>query len=115
MTHKIKTKWGMYKAWRERERVCEVYGFKRPLAHIRMRAEKAAISLKIIDLAAHFLDEEELKVLDAYLRNIRKDTSRLSTKHKWELWALYHLPRGLCAFMGQLSIWREEQKQSKLK
>ncbi len=115
MASKIKTKWGMYKAWRERERVCEAYDCTRPLDYVRMRAEKAAISLKIIDLAVHYLPEEELADLDAYLINIRKDTSRLSAKHKWELWALYHLPRGLCAQMGQMSIWREEQKQKKLK
>lgn len=115
MTAKVKKKWGTYKAWHERERVCEAYGFTRPLHHVRMRAEKAAISLKVIDLAAHFLPAEELVELDAYLAKIAKDTSRLSTKHKCELWALRHLPRGFCAFLGQLSIWGEEYKQSKLK
>ncbi len=115
MTAKVKKKWGTYKAWHERERVCEAYGFTRPLPHVRMRAEKAAISLKTIDLAAHFLPAEELAELDAYLAKIAKDTSRLSAKHKWELWALCHMPRGFCAFLGQLSIWGEEYKQSKLK
>lgn len=115
LTAKVKKKWGTYKAWHERERVCVAYGYNRPLSHVRMRAEKAAISLRIIDMAARFLSKEELKELDAYLANIREDTSRLSAKHKWELWALYHLPRGLCALMGQMSIWREEQKQKKLK
>ena len=115
VTAKIKKKWGMYLSWRERERVCEAYGFTRPLSHVRMRAEKAAISLKTIDLAAHFLPAEELAGLDAYLAKIAKDTSRLSTKHKCELWALRHLPQGFCAFLGQLSIWGEEYKQSKLK
>ena len=115
MTAKVKKKWGTYKAWHERERVCEAYGFTRPLSHVRMRAEKAAISLKTIDLAAHFLPAEELAELDAYLAKIAKDTSRLSAKHKWELWALRHLPDSVCAIMGQLSIWVEERKQSKLK
>ncbi len=115
MTAKVKKKWGTYKAWHERERVCEAYGCTVPLPHVRMRAEKAAISLKIIDLAAHFLPAEELAELDEYLKKIEKDTSRLSLKHKWELWALRHLPDSFCAMMGQLSIWREEYKQSKLK
>ena len=115
VTAKIKKKWGMYLSWRERERVCEAYGFTRPLSHVRMRSEKAAISLKTIDLAAHFLPAEELAELDAYLAKIAKDTSRLSAKHKWELWALRHLPDSVCAIMGQLSIWVEERKQSKLK
>lgn len=115
MTAKIKKKWGMYLAWRERERVCKAYGCTAPLPYVRMRAEKAAISLKIIDLAAHYLSPEESADLDAYIASIEKDTSRLSLKHKGELWMLRHFPQSLCALAGQMSIWVEKRKQRKWK
>ncbi len=114
MTPKVEKKWGWYKAWRERERICEVYGYTRPLNHVRMQAENAAISLKMMDLAAHFLSKEEVAGLDEYIQKIEKDTSRLSRKRKRELWALCHLPRWACALIGQTNIWGDEHKRKKL-
>lgn len=115
MTAKIKKKWGMYLAWRERERVCKAYGCTAPLPYVRMRAEKAAISLKTIDAAAQYLSPEESADLDVYIASIEKDTSRLSLKYKGELWMLRHFSQKLCAFAGQMSIWGEAYKQRKWK
>ncbi len=115
MTPKIKKKLGMYLAWREHEQVCEEYGCLEPFVYCKMRAQKSAISLKMIDLAAHYLTKKQLEELDAYLEKMKSDTSLLSTKHKLELWSLQYLPNSFCAFGGKMSIWMEEYKQYKIK
>lgn len=114
MTPKVKKKYGLYMAWREREKVCKIYGCTEPLSYVRERAEKAAISLKIIDLAAKCLSKDETAELDDYIKTIHHDTSRLPWKHKFELWAFRHLPIEICAFLGKMSILTEERKQKKL-
>lgn len=114
MTPKVEKKWGMYLGWRERERVCEEYGRIKALKYSRMRAQKAAISLKMLDLAEHYLSKKQLEELDVYLENIKHDTSLLSIKHRLELWSLQYLPDSICAFYGKMSIWAEMYKQRKL-
>lgn len=114
MTPKVKKKYGLYMAWREREKVCKIYGCTEPLSYVRTRAEKAAISLKIIDLAAKYLAKDEIADLDDYIKNINHDTSRLPWKHKFELWALRNLSAEICAFLGKMSILTEERKQKKM-
>lgn len=113
MSSKIQKKWGTYLAWRERERVCEEYNCTDPLKHCRMRAQKAAISTRIIDLGIHYLSDKQINDLDAYLKQIERDTSLLPVKHKLELWALHYLPELICSLLGKLSIYWEAQKQSK--
>ena len=115
MTPKIRKKLGMYLAWREHEKVCEEYGCLEPLEYCKMRAQKSAISLKMINLAAHYLSEKQLEELDVYLEQMKSDTSLLSAKHKLELWSLQYLPNSFCAFCGKMSIWMEEYKQYKIK
>lgn len=56
---KVKKKFGMFMAWSEHERVCEQYGFN-ALAYSRMRAQKAAISLKVINYADPYLNEKQI-------------------------------------------------------
>lgn len=108
-TPKIKKKLGLYLAWREHEKVCVKYGLLKPLKYSKMRAQKAAISLKMLDLATNYLDNNQLRDLDAYLMNV--DTSLLSVRHCLELLALRYLPDYFCSFIGKISIWRENQKQ----
>lgn len=115
MTPKIKKKLGMYLAWREHERICEKYDCSVPLLYCKMRAQEAAISLKIINLAVHYLSESQLNELNTYLEKVKTDTSLLSVKHKLELLSLQYLPDSLCSFLGHMSIWMETHKQNKLK
>ena len=105
----------MYLAWREHEKVCEEYNCLEPLEYCKMRAQKSAIGLKIINMAANYLTEKQLDELNKYIESFKNDTSLLSGKHKLELWALQHLPKMWCMFMGKVSIWVEEYKQNKLK
>ena len=114
MTSKVKKKYGLYMAWRKREKVCKIYDCTEPLPYVRTRTEKAAISLKVIDLASNYLSKEETADLDDYIKNISRDTSRLPWKHKFELWALRYLPIEICALLGKISILAEERKQKKL-
>ena len=90
----------MFKAWCEHERVCKKYGFK-ALEYSRMRAQKAAISLKIINYADPLLSKEQEEFLD-----IRK----LPMKYRIELFAIQKSMESICAFFGNISILWQRTK-----
>lgn len=112
-TPKIKKKLGLYLAWREHENVCIKYNCVKPLKYSRGRAQKAAISLQMLNLATDYLDNEQIESIDSYLKNV--DSSLLSIRHKLQLWCLNHLNKSVCSFIGKLSILCEDYKQRKLK
>lgn len=70
---KIRRKYGLFMAWREHERVCEAYGYKNPLEYSRLRAQKAAISLLVINEATDYLSSEQKEKMQKriYKRMIR--------------------------------------------
>ncbi|MCH3914943.1 MAG: glycosyltransferase [Acidaminococcaceae bacterium] len=109
---KTRRKYGMFMAWREHERVCEVYKFTKALSYCRWRAQKAAISLLTINSAQPYLDEKQLADVKEYLKaSSGRKSEKLSVKHLAQWWALEHAP-SLCKGIGQLSVWNDEFKQS---
>ena len=105
---KVKKKFGMFMAWSEHERVCEKYGFD-ALRYSKIRAQKAAISLKLINYADPYLNDKQIVFLNKYLSKI-KNNKNLSLKFKIELWALNHLPISVCRYFGYLSILGQKLK-----
>ena len=109
---KTRRKYGMFMAWREHERVSEVYHLK-TLGYSRWRAQKAAVALLVIDRAQPYLSDEQRQDVVQYLKYSKKQkSSDLSVKHVAQWWALEHTP-GLCGTIGKISIWNDKRKQKK--
>lgn len=107
---KVKKKYGLFNAWCEHERVCEKYGFK-ALEYSRMRAQKAAISLKIINYADPLLSKEQEQILDEYLTNIRNaDIKKMPMKYRIELFAIRKSMVTICVLFGNISILGQKLK-----
>lgn len=106
---KVKKKHGLFLAWREHERVCKNLGLK-PLDYSRLRARKAAISLKIINYAEPMLEREQLEDLNEYLSTI-ENSSKLPIKYRFELWADKALPSVILKYLGMISVYCEKRKQ----
>ena len=107
---KVKKKYGLFKAWCEHERVCEKYGFK-ALEYSRERAQKAAISLKIINYADPLLSKEQERILDEYLTNIRNaDIKKMPMKYRIELFAIRKSMVTICVLFGNISILGQKLK-----
>ena len=110
---KTRRKYGMFMAWREHENVCTKYGLSSALPYCRWRAQKAAVSLLVINTAQAYLDKEQLADAENYLReSAGHKSSMLSVKHLAQWWALEHAT-GLCGAIGKLSIWNDEIKQNR--
>ena len=110
---KTRRKYGMFMAWREHERVCEKYEC-RPLKYSRERAQKAAISLLVINKAKPYLDVKQLEDVENYLKKSEDKKADLPFKHIIQWWALNNAP-WLCCVFGNISIWFDEVKQRRLK
>lgn len=108
---KVKKKYGMFMAWSEHERICEKYGFD-ALRYSRIRTQKAAISLKLINYADPYLNDQQIIFLNKYLSKINI-SSDLTVKFKFELWALQNMPVAICKWFGQLSILGQKLKSRK--
>ena len=108
---KTRRKYGMFMAWREHERVCAQYKLA-PLTYSRQRAQKAAISLKILNLAQPYLKPEQARDLEQYLQELPQHPVDLPFKHRFQYWALLHLP-GCCKSLGQISIEFDKLKQKR--
>lgn len=106
---KVLKKHGLFLAWREHERVCNELNLK-PLAYSRLRARKAAISLKIINYAEPMLNDCQLEELNEYLSEI-KDIDDLPIKYRFELWADKNMPRIILKYLGMMSVYCEKRKQ----
>ena len=110
---KTRRKYGMFMAWREHERVCEKYGLAGPLPYSRLRAQKAAISLLVINKAQPYLNEEQLEDVRQYLRHSERQKSpELSMKHTAQWWLINHFPEAAKP-IGQLSIVADSIKQKR--
>lgn len=114
LTQKIRRKYGLFMAWREHERVCEAYGYKNPLEYSRLRAQKAAISLLVINEATDYLSSEQKEDAEAYLQKDDKALNGLPLKHRMQWWA-YKNMRHVCKVFGKISIFFDKLKQLKYK
>lgn len=111
---KIRRKYGLFMAWREHERVCEAYGYQNPLEYSRLRAQKAAISLLVINEAADYLSSEQKEDAEAYLQKDDKALNGLPLKHQLQWWT-YKNMRPVCKIFGKISIFFDKLKQLKYK
>ena len=114
LTQKIRRKYGLFMAWREHERVCETYGYKNPLEYSRLRAQKAAISLLVINEATDYLSSEQKEDAEAYLQKDDKALNGLPLKHQLQWWT-YKSMRPVCKIFGKISIFFDKLKQLKYK
>jgi hypothetical protein len=109
---KTRRKYGMFMAWREHERVSEAYGIDSTLPYSRERAQKAAISLKVLNQAQAYLTKEQEADLDAYLAQIPQKPCTLPMKHKLLYWSLQHTP-ALSKTFGDISVYFDGLKQKR--
>ncbi|WP_455656299.1 glycosyltransferase family 2 protein [Phascolarctobacterium sp.] len=110
---KTRRKYGMFMAWREHERVCEKYKCP-PLEYSRARAQKAAISLLVINEAKPYLNRAQLEDVKKYLEKSENNKVKLPLKHMFQWWVLKNVP-GLCKALGKISIYFDEIKQKRLR
>lgn len=110
---KTRRKYGMFMAWREHERVCEKYKCP-PLEYSRVRAQKAAISLLVINEAKPYLNRAQLEDVKKYLEKSENNKVKLPLKHMFQWWVLKNVP-GLCKALGKISIYFDEIKQKRLR
>lgn len=90
---KTKRKYGFYRAWTERERICEEHGFDKALMYCRRRAQEAAIALKIFDHFHPYMSPEEKISLNEYLANIPNKPIKHKLRHKLRLWVINSVPK----------------------
>ena len=109
---KTRRKYGMFMAWREHERVALKYGINSVLPYSRQRAQKAAISLKVLDQAQPYLTREQEEDLDAYLAQMPEHMAALPLKHKLLFWSLQHTPC-LSKKFGDVSVYFDGVKQKR--
>lgn len=110
---KIKEKEGLYKAWREHERVCEFYKIPGPLPYCRLRTQQAAISLLTLNCAEHQSDPALLTEAETYLTESETNPAEgLSLSNKLEWWALKHVPF-LSGLSGKIHIWADLWQQKR--
>ena len=109
---KVRRKYGMFMAWREHERIGEVYNIEAILPYCRNRAQQAAISLKVLDVAQPYLDLGQKADLDAYLRQMSEKMANLPLRHKIMYWVITKAP-WLSKLMGKISIWADVYQQKR--
>ena len=101
---KIRRKYGLWLAWQEHERICEAYGFDKPLDYCRMQAQQAAIALFSMNIAEPVLQPDQENSLKKYLRKCEgRPAKGLSLKNKLEWWSLKHAPV-IARFFGRLHL-----------
>lgn len=110
---KTRRKYGMFVAWREHERVCEKYKCP-PLEYSRRRAQKAAISLLVINEAKPYLNKKQLEDVKKYLEESENNKVKLPLKHTFQWWILNNFPV-FCKVLGKISVFFDEIKQRRLK
>ena len=111
---KIRRKYGGWLAWRERERVCEKYGFAEPLQYNRLLAQESVISLLAMNRAKPELKQQQDVEAEMYLQKCKRHPAvGLTLRYKIEWWALENSP-ALARFFGRLSLWAEAVKQKKI-
>ena len=104
---KIKVKEGLFKAWREHERVCVAYQIRHPLPYCRLRAQEAAISLLLLNQAEPVSPPALLAETEAYLKESEANPADgLPVSAKLEWWALKHVPF-LAGVSGRLHLWAD--------
>lgn len=106
---KVRRKYGMFVSWQEHERVCAKYKLP-PLEYSRQRTQKAAVSLLTINEASPYLNQQQKKEVQEYLRESEKHRVRLPLKHKLQWFCLKHLSF-LCKIFGKISIWFDARKR----
>lgn len=101
---KIRRKYGLWLAWQEHERVCETYGFTKPLDYCRMQAQQAAIALFSLHVAKPVLLPDQENRLKKYLQKCEEKPAKgLSIKDKLEWWALKNSP-AITRLFGRLRL-----------
>ena len=98
-----KNRYGMFRAWEERERVarecCESV-----VEYSERRAVNSAISTRVIDLYRPALSEEETERLGRFLEDKKRNrVSRIDAKYRTLWWLSDHCPL-LCRLYGYLSV-----------
>jgi len=106
-SEKTRSKFGLFLAWREREKVSRIRGLKSHEFCLQ-RAQESAIALLTINSATKYLPNDEILKIEQFLKE-RNLSVNLSFKYKFEWW-IYQNARFLAPILGNFSIFGQKLK-----